>query len=618
MTAASFVGAGLHLDWARLFVGTLASAGVTDVVLSPGSRSTPLSLAAAAEPRLRVQVVVDERSAAFFALGQARVTGRPSVLVCTSGTAGAHYLPAVIEAHESQLPLVVVTADRPWQLADCGAPQTVDQLKLFGRFARHFADLGAPMATDDALRAVVRVAAQAVLHARWPAPGPVHVNARFDKPLEPRAPAARDRWTDEVERLLERGAPSAPPPATVAPPELVAELASRCARAERGLLVCGPASAVAGGALRRAVAALARRTGFPVFAEATSQVRFGGAAEGVTSVGGLDVALRALRGPSDSTTPAMPLPDLVIEVGAPPTSGAWAELVRQRADLARWVVGREGMRDPAGRAAAFLLGEPASTLEAVAARLVDAPSERSRWASELARLDAVVRSAAGDELASGDLIEGAAVAAVVAACPPGSLLAVGNSLPVRHLDVYCPPGDVAVDVLHQRGASGIDGLVSGAAGAASVTRRAVTLLLGDLSLLHDLGGLAAARAVRRPLPIVVLANGGGGIFEQLPISDAVDRAVLERLFTTPQALDLGHAATAFGLSHRRVRERAGLEQALAEAHAADGPMLVEIVVPPGDAARRAEELLARVASRAGPAADSVTRSTKRREEEQSS
>ena len=175
----------LHLAWARLFLRSAAAAGVTDVVLSPGSRSTPLTIAAATTSELRAHVIVDERGAAFFALGQARVTGRPSLLICTSGTAGAHWLPALIEASQSFVPLIAVTADRPWELQDSAAPQTIDQLKLFGDHVRHYAELGLPDPSPGALRAVPRIAAQAVARALGPVPGPVHINARFRKPLEP-------------------------------------------------------------------------------------------------------------------------------------------------------------------------------------------------------------------------------------------------------------------------------------------------------------------------------------------------------------------------------------------------------------------------------------------------
>ena len=169
----------LHTAWSRLFVASLASAGVRDVVLSPGSRSTPLALAASAEPRLRLHILVDERTAAFFALGQARISGRPSVMICTSGTAAAHFLPALIEASQSHIPLIALTADRPWEAYDCASSQTVDQVKLFGDCVRHYADLGLPDSAPSALAAVVRIAAQAVHRSTWPSPGPVHVNARF-------------------------------------------------------------------------------------------------------------------------------------------------------------------------------------------------------------------------------------------------------------------------------------------------------------------------------------------------------------------------------------------------------------------------------------------------------
>lgn len=200
-------GSDLHSAWARLFFSSLASAGLREIVISPGSRSTPLALAAAAEARLRVHVLIDERDAAFFALGQARRSGRASALLCTSGTAAAHYLPAILEASQSHVPLLAITADRPWEAYDAASAQTLDQVKLYGDAVRHYAELGLPDASPGALAAVVRIAAQALYATTAPRPGPVHLNARFRKPLEPVAVAGREPFADRIEALLRAGAP---------------------------------------------------------------------------------------------------------------------------------------------------------------------------------------------------------------------------------------------------------------------------------------------------------------------------------------------------------------------------------------------------------------------------
>ncbi|HZF47932.1 MAG TPA: 2-succinyl-5-enolpyruvyl-6-hydroxy-3-cyclohexene-1-carboxylic-acid synthase [Polyangiaceae bacterium] len=617
-------GSNLHTAWARLFLRAAASAGVRDVVLSPGSRSTPLALAAAESGEVRCHVIVDERSAGFFALGQARASGRPSMLICTSGTAGAHYFPAIIEASQSFLPLVVVTADRPWELQAAAAPQTIDQIKLYGGHVRSFTELGLPDASPVALRAVARAAAQAVVRSVSPEPGPVHVNARFRKPLEPVLAGGPEPWEEAWKALMEKGAAVASIPRIAPDPEAISTLVERCARAERGLIVCGPllppsGVASAAGKLfdlkqhQRSIASLARATGFPVLAEATSQARFGVSPE-ITSIAAFDALLR------DPALRAELAPDLLIEIGSPPTSQGYADLVAERPGCPRFVLALHGWNDPSSSAHALLFADPADVCEAVAARL-PAPRAggRAPWIDALARADARAWSIVERELSADRLSEGSVARLVVSACPEGSILAIGNSSPVRDLDMYCPASPRGLRVLHQRGASGIDGLVSGAAGARSVAGGPVTLLLGDLSLLHDLTGLALAREAAAsspsaPLVIVVVQNDGGRIFERLPIGRAarssaggVSEDQLERCFTTPQSLAFEPAAAMFGLAYERVETRQALEQALAAAHARSGATLIEAVVPKTDGAERAARLLKSVAASREPAESLVER-----------
>ncbi len=565
----------LHTAWARLFVRAAVASGVSEAVLSPGSRSTPLALALAAEPGLRLHVVVDERSAAFFALGQARVTGRPSLLVCTSGTAGAHYLPAIIEAAQSFVPMLVVTADRPWELYDAAAPQTIDQLKLFGSFVRHHAELGLPDPAPSALRAVPRIAAQAVARALGPTPGPVHLNARFRKPLEPVVVSGPEPWEPLADALLARGAPAVIAPAPSLDAAAVAALAERIDRAERGLIVCGPAP-IAQSAGRAAILDLARRTGFPLLAESTSQVRFGGDRAGVFECGPFDAVLRA---PAFRAGPA---PDLILQIGAPPTSSAYAELAAG-AGPARVVIAEHGWNDPQSDASALVLADPVALARALAPRI--APRAASPWSLSFARRGIEAQAIADRAADAPDLGEGAIARATVASCPEGALLVVGNSTPVRDLDVFCPPSPHAVRVVHQRGASGIDGLVSGAAGAAVAAGGPLALLLGDIALLHDLTALGLLARAEGPLVVVVVQNGGGRIFDQLPVAESTDPAVFERCFATPQAVRFEHAAAAFGVPYARAETRAALDEALAAAWARRGATLIEAIAAPGEGAR---------------------------------
>ena len=587
----------LHIAWARLLVRAAAQAGARDVIICPGSRSTPLAIAAAESDEVRCHPIVDERAAAFFALGQARVTGRPSLFVCTSGTAGAHAFPAVIEASQSFLPLIVITADRPWELVDAAASQTIDQIKLFGAHVRHFAELGLPDPAPSALRAVARIAAQAVARAMGPTPGPVHLNARFRKPLEPVDAPRPEPWEPAWEALMRRGGARALLPRPAIDARALDELAGRCACAERGLIVCGPAPIGDDpGRARRAIAELARRTGFPLLAEGTSQVRFGGLSEGVVMPSAFDAFLRA------PGFRAQRAPDLILEIGAPPTSTGYAALLAEHDGCPRFVIAPHGWNDPSSTATALIFGEPADVCEAIEGRLpaarATAAAASAAWAGAFARADAIAAAAAARAAASAPLTEGAVVREAVRACPEGSFLAIGNSMPVRDLDTYCPPSARALGVLHQRGASGIDGLVSGAAGARSATGAPVTLVLGDLSLLHDLTGLLLAARIAAggpPLVIVAVQNDGGRIFEHLPIaSSASGPALLDRCFTMPQRLDFAPAAAMFGLAYERVDAGKALAGALATAHARPGATLIEAVVPPEDGAARAARLWAEV------------------------
>ncbi len=577
----------LHLAWARLFLRSAAAAGVTDVVLSPGSRSTPLTIAAATTPELRAHVIVDERSAAFFALGQARVTGRPSLLLCTSGTAGAHWLPALIEASQSFLPLVAVTADRPWELQDCAAPQTIDQLKLFGGHVRHFAELGLPDPSPAALRAVPRIAAQAVARALGPVPGPVQINARFRKPLEPVDVDGPEAFQPLVDALLARGPTRVVVPAMRADEAAVTELAALAASTTRGLLVCGPAP-LASAEGRGAILDLARATGFPLLAEGPSQLRFGGDRAGVVAISAFDALLRvpALR--------ARLAPELVIELGAPPTSAGYAQLLAEHPSLPRFVIAPHGWNDPSGSAATLLVASPAEAAARLAAQVRTSKRTSrpalSAWAESLAVADRRAMDLASRALAGEALCEGRIARALVASCPEGAILAIGNSTPVRDIDAYCPASEREIRVLHQRGASGIDGLLSGAAGAGSVASAPVALLLGDLSLLHDLTGLGLLRHLTAPFVAVVVQNGGGRIFDHLPIAESWESEPFERYFATPEPVRFDHAAAAFGVTYARAETRTELQAALTTAWSAARPTLIEAIAPPREGAKKIAKL----------------------------
>ena len=579
--------------WARLFIDSLAEAGVTRAVISPGSRSTPLVLALADHPRIDATVVLDERDAAFHALGHAKATGLPALALCTSGSAGAHYLPAVIEAATARVPLLLVTADRPPHAHGRDAPQTVDQARLYGPFARAAFDLGLPDPRPAALRALRQTAALAVARTRFPEPGPVQVNVPLDKPLEPQPPNASDgALAAVIEELLRTPTPRFAPPAGRPADGTIEAIAAACRAARRGAIVAGPLPAWEAGA-RHAAGELAAALGWPLLADATSQLRFAplGAAGRAARVGRFDLAWL------DARLRARFRPDFVLQVGGVPAGRGFERLLAAEPGLARVVVTRWGVADPFAPATLVVNADPGATLEALLARRAALASADPGWLADWHALEDTAEDALATLAAPGDapLSEAAAVRAALAALRDGDALGLSNSLPVRAVDLFAGADQRDLAVFSQRGANGIDGLIAGAAGFAAGAERPMLLLIGDLAFQHDLGGLAAARACPVPLAIVVLANGGGRLFDLLPLTEgSVSRAHFERFFLAPQGLDIGAAAAAFGIPHAAAGTARQLENALAGALARPGPVVVECRLAGPSAAETWRALAARV------------------------
>ncbi|HEV7556787.1 MAG TPA: 2-succinyl-5-enolpyruvyl-6-hydroxy-3-cyclohexene-1-carboxylic-acid synthase, partial [Kofleriaceae bacterium] len=450
-------------EWAETIACALADAGVVTCVISPGSRSTPLVAALAQDSRIEVVPIIDERAAGFFALGVARATGVPTAIACTSGSAAAHYLPAIVEASEAGVPIVALTADRPPELHDCGANQTIDQVRLYGSFARGFFDLGAPVGGELAMRAVRRKIVQAVTVARGPRPGPVHVNLAFRKPLEP---VAAESGRAIREPVITK------PPRLVADHGAVAALADAIAKEPNGMIVAGAMPAAFAGS-RDAVFELARRTGYPIAAETGSQLRFGERA-GVTGIDHADLA----RGPR---------PSLIVQLGCEAVNPAFA-------GVPRWVIA-ETWRDP-DSTATVVLGDVGASIGALVVMLPpdrrDTAAASSTFVAAWIEAERAAATAIDGALAAHPRSEGAVIRAALAAATPRALVQIGNSLPIRVVDSVCSGGPARV-VITQRGASGIDGLVASAAGATRAGHP-VLLVLGDVSFAHDVGGLLAARA----------------------------------------------------------------------------------------------------------------------------
>jgi len=578
-------------EWARLLLASLCAAGVRDVWVSPGSRSTPFTWAAQHTPGLAVRPVIDERSAAFLALGHARVSGRPSAVLCTSGTAAANYFPAVVEASLSHLPLVVLSADRPLDVQHAAAAQSIDQIKLYGAHVRGFYDLGLPDAAPSALSGLRRAVVQAVSQTLGPLPGPVHLNLRARKPLEP-APAsnaAEHALSARITQLIQK------PLARHAPETLLANAAVRAAArtlsgAASGAIVVGPLPAF-GKNLAEPLAELAKLLGFPIFAEASSQVRFALSGDALSAPYFdwlLSIPGAAARHP----------PELLLCIGQTPTSSAferWAAHATKRLVLAE-----HGLPDALGTAELVASGNLAQGLSALLAELKGCsnPPKASAFLSGLREAHQVCERRVAEALTepASELTEAAAVKSVVESLPDGAVLALGNSLPIRDVDAYVTR-TARVVVAAQRGANGIDGLISGAIGSAIGSGAPTLLLLGDVSFLHDLGGLAAARLVSTPLVIAVIDNAGGRIFDQLPVQKLYgSEPDAAKLWLTPPKRELSHAAALFGLTYDAPTTPQAIRTATARALTRSEPTLLHLRVGPDSAANMRQRILAALSS----------------------
>jgi 2-succinyl-5-enolpyruvyl-6-hydroxy-3-cyclohexene-1-carboxylate synthase len=549
---------------ASAFVEELARCGVRHAVLSPGSRSTPLAVALSRQPEIEATVIVDERSAAFFALGAAQATGVPVAILCTSGTAAANLHPAICEADESALPLLALTADRPPELRGIGAGQTIDQLKLYGAAVRWFCEVGTHAADDSGLLHFRSTACRAfAIAAGEGRPGPVHLNFPWREPLAPVEVPDSIPAGDPLALEGRGGRPLTAVTRLDREPSqfLLEEVAKHIDGASSAVIVAGRQSDPE---LREPIAQLAAAAGMPILAEPTSQVRCG-PHDRSHVVSTYDLLLR------DEGFAAAVRPDLVLRFGEMPASKplrAWLET--SGADQIV-VDPYGGWNEPSRRAAAMLRADPTELAAGWAAR-VGRGDRRSaeRWReAEAAALGAI-----SGALEEGDgLSEPALHLALGDAHSDGDLVYTASSMPIRDQEAFLPPSPTDALFLCNRGANGIDGLLSSGIGAAAAGGRPTTIVTGDLGLLHDLGGLAALRGVESPVRIVVIDNDGGGIFHFLPQAEALGGEEFEQLLGTPRGIDLGRAAALFDLPHRRLDSLGGLREAIAV-----GTGLIEVPV----------------------------------------
>jgi 2-succinyl-5-enolpyruvyl-6-hydroxy-3-cyclohexene-1-carboxylate synthase len=532
----------------QAFVEELYRCGMRHAVTSPGSRNAPLALTLAAQEGVEAVSVIDERSAGFVALGMAKASGRPVAVTCTSGTAAANLHPAVVEAHEARVPLIVLTADRPPDLREVGAGQAIDQIKLYGTAAKWFVEVG----THDPTRETAIHHRALACRAWWTAaggrPGPVHLNFALREPLAPAPDEERLDPTDWTGRPDGRPWTELREHASAPHSDDVHDLASRIASEPHGVVVCGPAHEE----VAEAASGLAREAGWPLLAEPTSGVRCGDHDRSHV-IAHYDVLLRI------GAFAAEHAPGLVLRVGDMPTSkplrafvaessqivldphGAWHEPTR-RAELVlrasaehtlsalagavemRREPQRAGSGEAEGAADAAEADGPADAGEA------DGAAVAGGWVESWRRADRRVWEAVE---AAPDDFEGKILAAVEPELPEEAVVWVSSSMPIRDVEAYFPQSPKRIRFLANRGANGIDGVVSSALGAAIATGLPTWVLIGELALQHDAGGLLAARRAGVPLEIVCINNGGGGIFDFLPVAEHADPAAYEAHIATP-------------------------------------------------------------------------------------
>jgi len=596
--------------WGETIVDELVAAGVDTACIAPGSRSTPLTVAFAEHPETETFSILDERSAAFFALGRSRRSGEPTALVCTSGTAAANFHPAVIEASQSRVPLVVLTADRPAELRDSGANQTIDQGDLYGDAPRYHRTLPEPAPEPRRLRSLRVTVARAVSNARGADPGPVHLNAPFAKPLEPTEVAGDvpDSLSADDPLAVEgrdgpfvrtrRGTPTADE-------ETLDEVATALAGADRGLLVAGPTNP--GRLDREAVTAFLDATGVVLLADPLSGLRFGSHVSGRAVRGGghsPDPDDRLVCGGYDAYVGSddWPGPDVVVRVGASPTSKPLRKHLAA-ADARQFVVDAVGDWPEAEFTATdHVVADPSQVLTEVAERFERRTTERDdspraatdEWRDRYRTAERVHWGVVADGREE-RLFEGGVLAAVVEDAPDPATVFVSNSMPVRDCDRFGRPREAALTVLGNRGASGIDGILSSALGAGSATDDPLVVVTGDLAYYHDMNGLLSVTRCGVDATVVLVDNDGGGIFHLLPI-EAFDPPFTDQ-FRTPHGLDFEPTGELYGLEYTRVSTADGFERAYAESLTSEGTQVVEVTVDAERSHRFREALQRRVHDR---------------------
>ncbi|SDN89878.1 2-succinyl-5-enolpyruvyl-6-hydroxy-3-cyclohexene-1-carboxylic-acid synthase [Bacillus sp. OK048] len=540
------------------FVAELVQTGITDVVVSPGSRSTPMAMVMAEHPEIKIHIHVDERSAAFFALGMAKATNKPVAILCTSGTAAANYFPAIVEARYSRVPLLVLTADRPHELREVGAPQAIDQIHLYGQHVKWFADMALPENSKEMIRYARTVCARAAAIATGAPAGPVHLNFPFREPLIP-------KLAEESFQLEERAKGYVKVrngELTIGEDEFK-EISLKLNGYKNGMIVCGN---IADERFAKAVTDLSAALKFPILADPLSQLRSGKhQLENITEA--YDTFLRN----EDAKTYLKP--DVILRFGAMPVSKALTIFLKENHQAEQLVIdGAGGWRDPASLSTEMIYCNETIFCEQLLA--FTEKRESTEFLEKWQGVNSLTKANMALIKDSQKLSEGRLFYQLAEMLPDGATLFVGNSMPIRDLDSFFLNNRKSVKVMANRGANGIDGTVSTALGAALYSQP-LYLVLGDLTFFHDLNGLVAAKLYDIDIRIIVVNNNGGGIFSFLPQSQHPKN--FELLFGTPLNLEFEHAVRMFNGNFTKVKDWEHLGELMNQSTTVNGLHVYEVV-----------------------------------------
>lgn len=560
--------------WAEIFVNSLANVGLDAVCISPGSRSTPLAMAFANQSEIEVFSLLDERGAGYFVLGMALEKGKAVALVCTSGTAVANYFPAVIEANYSNVPLLLLTADRPHELRNSGTNQSIDQIKIFGDHVREFIDLALPEAnpTPKMMRYLQSTAARVLFEANSFRPGPVHINMPFRKPLEPNLVPEdfSEVWHEKNDLLILeiiQSKVSISIGQMMPTEEQIQLLAGLISEKKKGLIICGPKSPE--GEFPAYISELARISKYPILADGLSGLRFNLENQPKLNISGYESFL------ASDLSKDLENPEIILQFGNAPISNrlqnflAGLEKTRriQINSFGNWADGEHRLTD-------HIWADPIELCRQVIETLDPWERDENNWIKSWINIEKLSWEIIESYIKK-EWFEGAVLSEILKMIPEESNLFVASSLPIRHLDQFGKSSQKKIRIFANRGASGIDGTISSALGVVAASKKLIVLLIGDLSFYHDLNALLSVRRHDLQIIIVLINNDGGGIFHRLPIADF--NPPFNDLFLTPHGLSFEKTAQQFSLEYSLVNQREGFGEAFQKSIKDKESTIIEVV-----------------------------------------